>query len=45
MHYESDGTQINREGCEGDLDPFREYQRVAIAESVPFEEYVKGLAA
>lgn len=23
--------------------PFREYQRIALAESVPFQEYVKGL--
>ncbi|MFI1355231.1 DUF6879 family protein [Streptomyces sp. NPDC020898] len=43
MHYESDGTQINREVYEGDVAPFIEYQRIALAESVPFEEYVKGL--
>lgn len=43
MHYESDGTQISREVYEGDSEPFREYQRIAIAESVSFEEYVKGL--
>lgn len=43
MHYESDGTQISREVYEGDPEPFREYQRIAITESVPFEEYVKGL--
>lgn len=45
MHYESDGRQISREVYEGDLAPFIEYQRIAIAESVPFEEYVKGLDA
>ncbi|WP_372411891.1 DUF6879 family protein [Streptomyces luteireticuli] len=45
MHYESDGTQINREVYEGNPEPFREYQRIALAESVPFEEYVKGLGA
>ncbi|MGY1499485.1 DUF6879 family protein [Streptomyces sp. QTS52] len=43
MHYESDGTQISREVHEDDPEPFLEYQRIAIAESVPFEEYVKGL--
>ncbi|MEU3960496.1 DUF6879 family protein [Streptomyces buecherae] len=43
MHYEADGTQISREVYEGDVTPFLEYQRIALAESVPFEEYVKGL--
>ena len=43
MRYEPDGTQINREVYEGDVAPFIEYQRIALAESVPFEEYVKGL--
>jgi hypothetical protein len=43
MHYEADGTQISREAFEGDVTPFLEYQRTALAESVPFEEYVKGL--
>lgn len=43
MHYESDGTQVSREVFEGDVSPFLEYQRIALAESVPFEEYVKGL--
>ncbi|MFE4590180.1 DUF6879 family protein [Streptomyces laurentii] len=42
MHYEEDGTQINREVFEGDASPFLAYQRIAIAESVPFEEYVKA---
>ncbi|WP_406445086.1 hypothetical protein OHB14_39090 [Streptomyces sp. NBC_01613] len=45
MHYEPDGTQISREVFEGDPEPFREYQRIALEESVPFEEYVKGLDA
>ncbi len=45
MHYESDGTQVNREVYEGDPEPFREYQHIALTESVPFEEYVKGLGA
>ncbi|WP_326652029.1 MULTISPECIES: DUF6879 family protein [unclassified Streptomyces] len=43
MHYETDGTQISRELYEGDVTAFIEYQRIALAESVPFEEYVKGL--
>jgi hypothetical protein len=43
MRYQADGTQINREVHEGDITPFIEYQRIALAESVPFEEYVKGL--
>ncbi|MCK8677097.1 DUF6879 family protein [Streptomyces lichenis] len=43
MNYEADGTQINREVFEGDITRFHEYQRIALAESVPFEEYVKGI--
>ncbi|MFI6626182.1 DUF6879 family protein [Streptomyces sp. NPDC050528] len=45
MHYERDGTQISREVYEGAPEPFQEYQRIALAESVPFEEYVTSLAA
>ncbi|MDN0199715.1 DUF6879 family protein [Streptomyces sp. S.PNR 29] len=41
MHYEEDGTQIGRELYEGDPAPFIEYQRIAIAESVPFLEYAE----
>jgi hypothetical protein len=40
MHYGDDGTQISRELYEGDPAPFVEYQRIAVAESVPFSEYV-----
>ncbi|MER5882613.1 DUF6879 family protein [Streptomyces sp. NPDC001941] len=43
MHYGPDGTQIGREVFEGDVTRFLRYQRIALAESVPFEEYVKGL--
>ncbi|MFE7675555.1 DUF6879 family protein [Streptomyces albidoflavus] len=43
MNYEPDGTQINREVHEGDVSPFHEYQRIALAESVPFQGYVKNL--
>ncbi|MFJ7204868.1 DUF6879 family protein [Streptomyces sp. NPDC098789] len=42
MNYETDGRQINRELYEGDAAPFIEYQRIALAESVPFREYVTG---
>ncbi|MGW0734283.1 DUF6879 family protein [Streptomyces sp. NPDC002851] len=42
MNYEQDGTQINREVFEGDVSPFIEYQRIAMAASMPFEEYVNG---
>ncbi|TVL93738.1 DUF6879 family protein [Streptomyces sp. SAJ15] len=42
MNYEPDGTQRDRRLHDGDPSPFIEYQRIAIAESVPFEEYVKG---
>lgn len=45
MHYEQEGTQISREVYDGDPAPYQEYQRIALAESVPFEEYVKGLDA
>jgi hypothetical protein len=41
MNYEDDGTQISREPYQGDPAPFIEYQRIAEAESVPFQEYVK----
>lgn len=43
MNYHPDGRQINREVHEGDAERFAEYQRIAVAASVPFEEYVKGL--
>ncbi|KAB8169752.1 hypothetical protein FH609_005525 [Streptomyces sp. 3MP-14] len=41
MHYDDDGTQIGRELHEGDPAPYIEYQRIALAESTPFGEYVK----
>lgn len=43
MNYHPDGRQISREVYAGDVAPFVEYQRIAVIESVPFEEYVKGL--
>lgn len=42
MHYRPDGTQLSREMYVGDPAPFVEYQRIAVAESVPYLEYVKG---
>ncbi|MET9398150.1 DUF6879 family protein [Kitasatospora sp. NPDC002965] len=40
MNYRADGTQISRELFDGDPAPFIEYRRIAVAESVPFLEYV-----
>lgn len=42
MNYEADGTQSGRELYDGDPAPYIEYQRIALAESVPFREYVDG---
>ncbi|MFI1939633.1 DUF6879 family protein [Streptomyces purpureus] len=42
MHYEADGKQVSREVYEGDPAPFIEYQRIALVESVPFQEFLKG---
>lgn len=42
MNYAEDGTQISRELYDGDPMPYIEYQRIALAESVPFKEYVNG---
>lgn len=41
MNYEPDGTQINRVLVEGDVEIYREWRRIAVAESVPFMDYVK----
>ncbi|MEW1824973.1 DUF6879 family protein [Streptomyces sp. NPDC088196] len=43
MNYHPDGRQISREVHDGDVAAFVEYQRIAVGESVPFEEYVKDL--
>ncbi|MFC1437791.1 DUF6879 family protein [Streptacidiphilus sp. N1-10] len=40
MNYEPDGKQINRTLFEGEIGPFLEAQQIAIAESVPFLEFV-----
>jgi hypothetical protein len=41
MHYHPDGRQISRELYEGAPDPFVEYQRIAVAASVSFLEYIR----
>lgn len=43
MNYYPDGRQINREVHSGNAARFIDYQRIAVTESVPFEEYVKDL--
>ncbi|MEU0672316.1 DUF6879 family protein [Streptomyces sp. NPDC006172] len=45
MKYEDDGTQIGRQLYEGDPAPFIEWQRIAVAESVPFLEYAERVTA
>ncbi|MFJ3789169.1 DUF6879 family protein [Kitasatospora sp. NPDC090091] len=42
MNYRADGTQISRQLIDGDPAPYIEYQRIAIAESIPFLEYVSS---
>lgn len=41
LNFRVDGTQINRELFAGDTGPYLEWQRIALAHSVPFAEYVK----
>ncbi|MEC4018377.1 DUF6879 family protein [Streptomyces sp. H27-D2] len=41
MNYRADGTQTSREVFDGDPKPYVEWKRIAVAESVPFLEYVK----
>ncbi|BAJ32364.1 hypothetical protein KSE_66050 [Kitasatospora setae KM-6054] len=42
MNYRPDGTQISREVFEGDHRTYVDWKRLAIAESVPFAEYMKS---
>ncbi|MET8546320.1 DUF6879 family protein [Kitasatospora sp. NPDC004799] len=42
MNYEPDGTQIDRVLVAGETDQYLEWQRIAVAESVPFADYVKA---
>ncbi|MGW4492036.1 DUF6879 family protein [Streptomyces sp. NPDC004376] len=41
LNFRPDGTQINRELFTGDVTPYLEWQRIALAHAVPFSEYVK----
>ncbi|MER7707976.1 DUF6879 family protein [Kitasatospora sp. NPDC097605] len=41
MNYRPDGTQINRRVHDGDPAPYAAWKGLAIAESVPFAEYLK----
>ncbi|WP_316522865.1 DUF6879 family protein [Kitasatospora brasiliensis] len=41
MNYAPDGTPLNRVLVEGGIDQYREWQRIAVAESVSFADYVK----
>ncbi|WP_405643015.1 DUF6879 family protein [Streptomyces uncialis] len=43
LNYRADGTQINRELRTGDITPYLEWQRTALAHAVPFAEYVKSI--
>ncbi|MGY1499489.1 DUF6879 family protein [Streptomyces sp. QTS52] len=43
LNFRADGTQINRELFAGDISPYLEWKRIALAHSVPFAEYVKEL--
>ncbi|AZS86951.1 hypothetical protein ELQ87_23855 [Streptomyces griseoviridis] len=45
MNYDADGRQISREVQDGDVGRYLDCQSLALAEAVPFEEYVKGLDA
>jgi hypothetical protein len=41
LNFRPDGTQIKRELFTGDITPYLEWKRIALAYSVPFVEYVK----
>ncbi|MBT2403780.1 MULTISPECIES: DUF6879 family protein [unclassified Streptomyces] len=41
LNFRPDGTQLGRETFDGDIAPYREWKRVAVAASVSFAEYVK----
>ncbi|MBB6170066.1 hypothetical protein HNR23_000126 [Nocardiopsis mwathae] len=42
LNYRPDGTQINREVFEGDLQPYREWKRIAIEHALPLADYLKA---
>lgn len=41
LNFRADGTQINRELFAGDIGPYLEWKRIALAHAVSFAEYVK----
>ncbi|UXY27812.1 DUF6879 family protein [Streptomyces sp. HUAS TT20] len=41
LNYRPDGTQISRELFAGDIGPYLEWKRVALAHSVPFAAYAE----
>ncbi|MGP3989148.1 DUF6879 family protein [Streptomyces sp. 3N207] len=41
LNYRPDGTQINREVVEGDIEPYRRWKRAAFEAAIPFAEYAK----
>ncbi|MBT2530030.1 hypothetical protein J7E91_32905 [Streptomyces sp. ISL-99] len=41
LNYRPDGTQINREVVEGDLEPYRIWKRLALDAAIPYAEYAK----
>lgn len=41
LNYRPDGTQINREVVEGDIESYRRWKRIAFEAAIPFAEYVK----
>ncbi|MFH8991022.1 DUF6879 family protein [Streptomyces sp. NPDC017940] len=45
LNFRPDGTQIDREVYEDDPAPYVQWQRTALEQAVPFEEYVADLSA
>jgi hypothetical protein len=41
LNFRPDGTQINREVIDGDIDSYRRWKRIAFEAAIPFAEYVK----
>jgi hypothetical protein len=41
LNYRPDGTQINREKFTGDVAPYLKWKRIALENSIPFEEYLR----
>ncbi|MFJ6697153.1 DUF6879 family protein [Streptomyces sp. NPDC091272] len=41
LRFRADGTQIDRRCHEGELAPYREWKRVALASSIPFQQYLR----